>query len=465
VKEFEAIGLWHLPADPSREVAGTLRYSDEEGLRLSLTGTFRESPGFSASETGKKYPVVYGVVNDSPFGTVFTLLDCFETASTLRMPGLTTQTIRANRAYVSRCFVAEDARFDAMRISFSHLYEWLNKRGMKADEARAAQSKFDLTLEYHNPDDVSFALAGKPTTIGVRCVTSESVFGEFSLRENASIYVDRLGQLSLEEMGKRYTGPLHNFFTLAADTPTAVEEEVAFSDQLRESENGHRLPVQILGQPVFRPKEGSGRRHRHEMLFTYRDVEASLGDLLNRWLDFSSEFSAFCGVFFSLLYAPGEYLETRFLSTIEAMILFFGKSRSPDDATCRATETARDRLLEPFSGKRREWAAMAFPTEAEVDFAWSLAAALKEHGEIMQPLVRSDPDAFVDAVAATHRYHIRYDPACEARALRELGLHWATEKLSVLLKVCILDRLGIPREQISRFFARSRRYAYLKGVG
>jgi hypothetical protein len=464
VKEFEAIGLWHLPADPSREVAGTLHYSGDDGLRLSLTGTFREAAGFSASDAGMKYPVVYGVVNESPFGILFTLLDCFVTASTIRMPGLTTQKIRANRAYVSRCFVGEDVRFDSMRVSFSHLHDWLNKTGIKAGPPAQETDGMTVAMEYRTPERVRLTLAGKPTTLGVVWQT-HSDLGEFSLREKASLHIDDLGQLSLEEIGKRFTGPLRNFFALATDTPIAVEEEVLFSDQITESDDGHRLPIHFLAQPVYRPKERSERRWEGDMLFTYQDVEASLGDLLNRWLDFSSEFAPFCDEFFGSLYAPGAYVETRFLSSVHAMILFFGRSRSPDEETRRATETARDRLVEPFSGKRKEWAAMAFPTDAEIDFASSLAAALKDYREIMEPLVRSDSDAFVDAVVATQRYYVHSDPAYEARALRRLELHWATEKLNVLLKTCILDRLGIPREQICRYFVRNAQYAYLKGVG
>jgi hypothetical protein len=466
VKEFEAIGLWHLPGDPSNEVAGTLHFSDEEGLRLSLTGTFREAPGFPSSQPGKKYPIVYGVVNESPFGTLFTLLDCFETASTHRIPaGLTTQRIRANRAYVGRCFIGEDIRFDAMCISFTHLYDWLNKTGMKTEYHHRSQDKPDVTLEYHAPDDVCFPLAGKPATIAVRCSTSESVFGQFSLTENAAIDVGSLGHLDLQDLGKRYARPLQNFFTLAADTPVAIEEEILFSDQIKESESDDSVPIHVLGKPIFRPKAGSERRYAHDMLFTYHDVEASLGDLLNRWLGFTTEFAPFCNVFFGSLYAPGAYVQTRFLSAVEAMILFLGQSRSPNEEVRRATEAARGRLVEPFSGKRKEWAELAFPTEAEVDFAWSLAAALKEQAEIMEPLVHSDPEGFVDAIVATQRYYVRFDAAYEARALRGLELHWATEKLNVLLKACILDRLGISRDQISKLFVRNAQYRYLKGIG
>jgi hypothetical protein len=271
--------------------------------------------------------------------------------------------------------------------------------------------------------------------------------------------------LSLKELGQRYARPLQNFFALAADTPIAVEEEVLFSDGITESDDGHRLPIHFLAQPVYRPKEGSKRRRGSDMLFTYQDVEASLGGLLDQWLDFSSEFAPFCDEFFGSLYAPGAYVETRFLSTVKAITLFFGKSRSPDEEVRRATDATKNRLCEAFSGKRKEWVAMAFPTEAEVDFAWSLAAAVKEHAEIMEPLVHCDPEGFVDAVVATQRFYVRYDLACEPDALRGIELNALTGKLNVLLKACILERLGIAREKVSTFFARNSEYAYLKGAG
>ena len=102
---FEAAGFWHLPSSPLHKVAGILRYSAEDGLRLSLTGTFGE--GMSSERKVHNYPVIHGIVNDSPCGRAFTLVGCFRSMLSVRMPGFATEEIRANQAYGGEHFLSE----------------------------------------------------------------------------------------------------------------------------------------------------------------------------------------------------------------------------------------------------------------------------------------------------------------------------------------------------------------------
>src|SRR5688572_2934858 len=98
MRAIDSPGMWHLPDNKDGNVAGTLRYSPQSGLLLTLTGSFGDDLSSKESDT---YPIIHGVISDSPYdGRFVTLVDCFRKRVTLAVPGFASEEIRANRAYV-----------------------------------------------------------------------------------------------------------------------------------------------------------------------------------------------------------------------------------------------------------------------------------------------------------------------------------------------------------------------------
>jgi hypothetical protein len=92
MQPFESSGFWYLPTNPSDHVAGTLRYTQEEGLRLSLTGSLSEPTGESKPQT---YPLIFGAVQGNPYGDMITLARCWQTGQSISLPGFSSEEIHA----------------------------------------------------------------------------------------------------------------------------------------------------------------------------------------------------------------------------------------------------------------------------------------------------------------------------------------------------------------------------------
>ena len=88
MKNFTASGLWFLDSDPSKRVAGTLRYSDH-GLYLKLLGGLRGDWWPKA----EGYPVIRGVVERNPYGNFVTLHNAFTKRTRLSSAGIGSETI------------------------------------------------------------------------------------------------------------------------------------------------------------------------------------------------------------------------------------------------------------------------------------------------------------------------------------------------------------------------------------
>jgi hypothetical protein len=458
---FETAGFWHTPDVPSRQVAGTLRYSAEDGLRLSLTGSFGEGLAFELKSG--KYPVIHGIVNDSPCGRAFTLVDCFRTKRTVRMPGFATEDIRANRAYAGDDFLSKDALlFDSVSLEPSALDSWISTTGISSGFASGAGGQ--IGVRYSHADNVSLVLNGQTLTIGFGATQSQS-HRSYSLRERVSVKIADLGQLPFEEISRQYTYPLQNFFTLATDHPNALDSVVLYHNNPRMTDGGRRSPIHYLAQPIYTFKEDQEHLQSDDMLFTYEDVRDHLPGVMKRWFEFDRKFHPFCLSFFGLLYAPNTYVEERFLTLINSIVLFFQGLDPADETIVDALNEATKTLRSCCSGKNAQWLADAMPTTAELELPWNLRRALDEHHDIMAPLAGGDLEGFVDHVLVTRKYCRHRDPAFQENAAQAAKLYWLTEKLKVLVKTLLLEWLGIPGDLVGRLIKRNRNYAHLVSLG
>jgi len=454
---FETAGFWHTPDMPSRQIAGTLRYSAEEGLRLSLTGSFSE--GFAVGGKTGKYPLIHGIVNDSPCGKAFTLVDCFRTGWTVRMPGFATEEIRANRAFVGEDFLSEDDFvFDSVSLEPSALDSWISTTGISLTPTDG--DAIERGVRYLHPESVSFALNGQTLKIGFGWTQSQS-HRSYSLREKVSLKIEGLGQLSFEEISRQYTYPLQNFFTLATDHPNALSSVVLYNNNLHTTDGERPSPIHHLAKPIYLLKEAQEDLQSDDMLFTYEDIQEYVPGVIKRWFAFADKFRPFCIPFFGLLYAPGTFVEGRFLTLVDSMVLFFCGVDAAHEAMTGALNEATTKIQLCCPDRNQLWLADAMPTSADLELPWSLLKALDVHRDIMAPLVGEDLEGFVDHVLATRKYCRYRDPAFQENAAQAAKLYWLTEKLKLLVKLLILEWLGIPTELVTRLIKRNRLYAHL----
>ena len=309
---FETDGFWHTPDAPSRQIAGTLRYSGDDGLKLSLTGTFSE--GFGFDRKAGTYPVIHGIVNDSPCGRAFTLVDCFRTKRSIRMPGFATEEIRANKAYAGGLFLSKtDLLFDSVSVELSALDSWISTTGISYSPPPGSEG--ERQVQYSRPESISYALNVQTLKIAFGWSQSQS-HRSYSLREKVGIKIEGIGQIPHEQISQQYIYPLQNFFTLATDCPNEFDSIVLYNNGLKASDDEHPSAIHFLAQPIYSLKEPRKDLQSHDMLFTYEDVTDYLPTIFRRWFEFAKTFNPFCLSFFGLIYAPDVFVEGRFLSLI-----------------------------------------------------------------------------------------------------------------------------------------------------
>jgi len=462
MKEFEASGYWHLPEEPSNQVVGTLYYSPKEGARLSLTGSFAGESGIVES---RSYPLVYGIVTDTPFGKKLTLVDCLQTRRCMSVPGFATEELRTSRAYAGEHLLKEsDLSFTGARVRFSQLLNWVGATGIKSEMVSEGGKVVGVDISYRRGKEFTIPVQDVELKIGPTFRVDQARLGGISLREEEWIAINGIKGLSADEISKTYVRPLQNLLSLAADTPNAIDDFIAVNADLINPGTEEPAPVHVLWQPVFVVEEPVPWRMPEEMLFTFADVEDFLPDLLDRWFRLRSDADPFSQVYFALQEAPPRYIDARFLSLLQAMALYFCGTADVGGRYRDLTKHVGAAMANLVSDEDRPWLHAIVPNEKDVSFPRSLFNALEKNADIMRPLVSNDIRAFAGRVMDTRNYLLHRDPALQGRAAGGAELLWMIKKLMVLINACLLDEIGFRRDKLIALFNRNRNYLHLKTV-
>jgi hypothetical protein len=446
VHSIDSTGLWYLPDSPNEQVAGTLRFSPQGGITLSLTGTLRTS---AVIREAVEYPIIHGVIADSPYpGKMVTLVGSFQRRGRFTIPGFESEEIRANRAYIGSDYVAgeEQARFASIRASYVNLAEWSSLTGFRNfeperdDRILTARYEPPLPIELWNDGQrhLQIEVDGRATTGGRRFEISERV--ELTLSDAAGF----MPQPVLREI----VFPFGDFLTFAVDRPSPVDDVVFLGEQA-----GHRRPsFNLLFEPVYRAREDQAFS-RSGMLFGWDDIRHSHPDVIQRWFRLRSRFKVALDVYFGLLYGPPLYLETRFHLLLTALSRLLA-GRTPDEPIRGALDTLRHATQDSI-GER--WLDM-LPGLDHLCLPQNLSAFLDRYRELA-PGLGGDADSFVTSVADMQRRLFDDEDTNETRS--PVRLLRIVERLTLVAKIAILEHLGFSHEEIVSFVSQHPTYPYL----
>ena len=152
MQAFDCNGIWWLPDNPSEKVAGTLHYSEDTGVALTLSGVIGEIGG-----PGKKIiPIVLGVLYDCPLGSDATLRNCWVKTLHMGSPGFTREDYHVDRLFIGDHLETADAfHFSEVSVSFTGLSSWANgltglsKKSTVLPESNSA--KFEIRWQAPEP--------------------------------------------------------------------------------------------------------------------------------------------------------------------------------------------------------------------------------------------------------------------------------------------------------------------------
>jgi ApeA N-terminal domain 1 len=452
MKHFEASGLWYPSDDPTNAVGGTLKF-DDKGLQLVLLGNFRQ--GWSPEV--ERYPIIHGVVGESPYGAFVTLIDNFRTAQKFNMVGATSERISCHKAVVGNCHLSEGAsRFKSVVLDFSYLTEWVGRGGMKV-ERRLDDGKTYIAT-YHKPDDVEFKFGEHTLTLGFNFDANEGMY-KTALSEAARLVVEPVGDLTPATLGQDHIRTLQNLLSFATGRPNGVEEITYLAET---DERGISPRLNLIFDPIFRLQTKQDSLHPADMLFTYDDSQAIGVNIFQKWLDFSQKHRAFCEFYFGHTYVKPKYLDERFAKVVAAFTLLCSAFRDTSEKTRLFLHIVQAAMKDHFSEEEQEFLHHIIPSTSEVEMPIHLYRLLGENSNLMGKVIEDFP-SFVREVSNTLDFIERRVEGVHP-PLKGDDLYYAVEKINMLIEIVVLKELGFGQSAVNTLIERNTQLNYLKMV-
>ncbi|CAN5570009.1 hypothetical protein BH20CHL7_BH20CHL7_00020 [soil metagenome] len=439
-------GVWWLPQDPERHVAGTLHTEVSKNPRLELIGSFGEPTDMNGLVLR---PAVNGVTNN---GKRITLVESYVAKSNFSAPGIFAETLEGRAAVVGAHFDSPDEIIASkVYASFSWLPEWIGW-GQMEERVTGRTIAFEFTppeypLHGVGEDEVGFASGW--TTRGRSRARDRTILPTFSLKV--------VSKGTVEAIVSRRVQPFQNFLTLATGLPNVVVK-VEFQSAGGTDTSAPGL-IELL-YPVTPPEPSRGDPIPHDMLFSYQDVESDIGDLLRGWYGAHDELADVCALFFSAR-AVGGPNHIRFLNLIRALEVY-DRIRNRNEMGGEIAHQKRiGEILVSAPDPHRDWLDKALKYSNEPSLRQRGKRLMAEVPGLMEPIA-GKPRDFIALLADSRHYYTHYDPSLKSKAAQGPQLSLAVRQLEVMISALLLGAAGLQPARITALFRQNQDYMWLQ---
>lgn len=460
---FEINGFWWLPETPQIQIPGILSFSPGNILILKLMGELTKTP--------KKYHLPTNFINPvlihgkSSKGDFVTLYKCFQKSGDNSYGfggGYCNTEFIAHVAFFGTHFSTQaDIQFISLSVRFHNLDNWYNKN----------------LIQYGNPEPGTAVITFKrPAPLDVQLSNFQVQFAVFERQSlkmnNASVYANAWVHI-ITESQKSFDNYLslirliQNFLTFAITEPTfVIELNGRLTEIIEPVEEKNTPPINIK---IFYSAVGWQPDARDvfwaDMLLPFSENEKNLPDLLSAWQEKSETLKPVLDLYFAGFYRS-TYPENEFINLTQAIETYH-----------RKTYGGQYQIDDVFLNGLYKILIAAIPPDISSDFRSSLKNGklryaheytlkkrlllLSEHiSDNMSVNFLCDKQtqsAFAEKIADTRNYLTHYSHELKDRAITSgKELFELNQQLGLIIKICLLEELGIPFDRIVALLKRDR---------
>lgn len=447
-------GVWWLPGSKDRQQVGTLTFDQIEGGRLSTIGHLAplDVGPFGGVD---KYDVVHGITVS---GKYVTLINVLNLKTNLSLPGLATEVWRIHIVAIGAHFLSDEENlFKRGWTKFDGLAEWLEHNPFKVS---------------HDLDSLTTELvAKKPEKIDLGRIPGASVYSGATISSNrdgneawvfateAMIAIDADEPKSLtwyfnassklQALAEMLFGRSLHLRRLRLDLP--IEQAVAGRSQSVEVE----IYAQLIGGDVELPPVD-----RPPML-TMPALLNAAPNALSDWFAQYENLSASLHLLSTVVSDRRMFINVRFLLAAQAVETFHREAYPgtivTDDEHAEIVKALKEAIPLGTGKDMREKLKSSLLYSNEPSLRQRLRSLIGTARSGRTGVMPAYDKAFINAVVDTRNYETHHGQR-PANILEDIDIHWAIQRLIVLLTAHFLQRLGLKPDAIDAVISRHREF-------
>ncbi|HHY78842.1 MAG TPA: hypothetical protein GX516_00435 [Thermoanaerobacter sp.] len=463
IEEFEYKGKWWLPDKPQKQVSGVLKFNPNNGAILDLEGVFEditiEEEISNAINTGN--PVIKNIPTNtllqpeiilgvSSNGENITLYKCSEIKRNYSFPSLQSScSFYVNFIFIGTHFLRrEDIKLKNIFVRYSYLDEWVNISGFDIRNS----DKEEVTIKYKEPAPIHVDInENLRISIVFRTKSLPRVLNKVSIEQEALIQIETSEAMSFENY-REVIYYIRNFLSLATMEPVYI----LFIEGMEE--NTYHRRTKIVYRELNIPKKHN-LLSPFEMLFTFQDISDKFSFFLKNWFEKADLLRIVYDLYFSTFYNPYLYLENKFLNLIQGIETFHRRIHGGEYLPEKEYEVIYEKLISAIPKEVNNDFRNRLKEHLKYAYQFSLRKRLKEIFEeyyILNEFIK-DRDVFIDLAVSTRNYYVHYTGELRKHAAEGTELLRLTEKLKLILEVCLLSSIGFSLDEIKNLFLRNHK--------
>ncbi len=449
----EYSGLWWLPSNSQNKVAGTLIFSNQDGIELKLIGSLEGFEGLN--DLNQRHSVIWGLTNG---GKSITLSGCLAAGLIIGIPGFVSRDYIIHLCFVSAHLTEEELRFKKLVVRYSRLVDWVRTSGLTITKYENESNK--LQLDYILPEEIKAVTSKGTVSIDFSFTTKGDFFDEMHLRQSISMEIVADGEYEFDDLQLRYIRPFQNFLTLATTKPNSIVSVQDYSKHISFEESDGTDVIETPIEVIFPQRHLEAKPDKllipDYMLFTLHDL-ANFQSTVEQWLNVSDELDSVCNLFFGVMYNSNMYLEQEFLNIVQA-VESYHRRRMKNNVLPKDEHKARIRaILSEAPDEHRDWLREVLNYSNEPRLKHRLSELFDKADIILTPLI-GNKEEFAKKVGDTRNYLTHYDKYLKDKAAKRGEITLLTIQLSYMLQAYLLFELGFSQEKCAEVFRRNQGY-------
>ena len=457
-EEVRLDGVWWLPGHPDADVGGQLIITPSHGAYLSLHGVLGE---VSEDADQKEHDLILGLQSN---GYPLTLHRSREVRRTRPL----------NWKHLTQRFAVEtvygglhvedvsELAFDRFYFSFTFLSDWLRNVGLGIEGASEVDGGFFVPYDREKSTTVSeltatfgeidLAIKSKPVPFG-RWGGEDGGRAGVRLYEGAEASTAK--PMPLEEVMQAAIVPLRDFLSLATCQPNTLARLTA----KRESDPHQR--VEIYVQMPYERVNPWRLFNKQEVILYANDLRHEFETTFRRWLELEAEMRDVCEWFYGAHYPSGAIPADRFLNVVKAAESYHRTRFGTEMVDPKKYEETVNAFLASTTEELPKWLEQKLKTGNVMPLGSRLGQLVKKAKPASRDII-PDPGSFCKAVVQTRNYYSHLDRSGKSCVVEGEGLELLTETLLWLVRLHLLQEIGISADRAGEAASKSKRFLHLK---
>jgi len=250
---------------------------------------------------------------------------------------------------------------------------------------------------------------------------------------------------------------IERLFALLFGWPVQAEEVRLYSLPERRGEPDSDDLGALMGARLFvtRKRVTAKQPRDPQYLVRYKLVEEQLAAVVVGWFSDYADIDDALNVYFTTIYQPGSFLEHRFLPTVQSLEVLGREMFSDMYVQKEVFKEIEQRLLQALPHQMDRGLRNSITNRLKYANEPTLKTRLRQMLDRLEEqtrlLVCTDSKKFATGIVNTRNYLTHYSEP-DNTVLDSTEMHWATQKMRLLMTALLLKRAGLSEEVIRTAF-------------